>query len=113
MTDEEIRELIDQRIKEISLGIKAEGSAKGLTPTLSKWFRDDAGHVNMSKMHKALPTRSTVATYSVWDHVRRLATIMCGTDNVRAIKDYDKANYYADAICQKIYDLMMEGDTDK
>lgn len=70
MTDEEIRNLVDERIKEISLGIKAEGSAKGLTPTLSKWFRDDEGHVNMSKMQKALAPFSTVATYSIWDHVQ-------------------------------------------
>ena len=112
MTDEEIKKYIDQQIKEIA-GIKADGSAMGLKPTLSKWFRGDEGNVWTCEMYKALsPGVSSVKTYSMWDHIRRIATIMCKADSVREIKDYDKANYYADAICQRIYDLLTEEGAD-
>lgn len=108
MIDEEIRAYIDSRLAdERQKRSEDVGANRVFSPVLSKWFRDEKGSSYGCLMRKALKL-SAVDSYGIWEHVRPIVTKMCGTSYVTNIKDPDKANRYAEAICQCIYDLLTE-----
>ena len=104
-----IKAYIESRIADEKQG-KSErmGANRVFSPVISKWFRDEAGSSYNCVMRKALPAASGYDAWGIWEHLRPIVTKMCGASYVTNIKDPDKANRYAEAICQCIYDLLME-----
>lgn len=104
--DAEVKAYIDTLFAEYKATEKGTGN-KGFKPTIEKWFRDENGHVYHSKMSEAMNLNGPDA-WGVWERLRPIVTKMCGATSVKRIEDNEKANRYADAICQCIYDLLME-----
>lgn len=108
MTDDEIRAYIDRAIAErMEQQPKTVGTNGVFKPTITKWFRDDRGALHGARMTKALGGQHmTPEVWAVWEAIRKIAVKMCRASRVEQIQDADKANRYADAICQCIYDLV-------
>lgn len=108
--DRETKEYIDKLFEEFRASAPADKpvGANGIfKPTIAKWFRDENGNLHGSVMAKAIPGFGP-DVWAVWENTRKTVTKMCGKSRVEHIRDVDKANRYADAILQTIYDLMTE-----
>ena len=109
MNEAEIKAYIDKAIAEkCAQQIPAYGTNTIFRPVLLKWFKDGIhSSFGYGKMGEVLP-KSGYDCAVMWEQIRKIATKMTGASQVSTIRDPDKANRYADAICQLIYDLMME-----
>ncbi len=106
MTDAEKKEIVQAVLAEINNAPKPV-TARGLTPTHEKWFRDENGCASTSLMGKAFNGNGPRA-YSIWELTRRATCAICGAQYVNQLKDTEDANMVADKICQTIYDLAIE-----
>lgn len=106
MTEAEKREIVQAVLAEMNNSARAV-TARGLTPTHDKWFRDELGTASTSLMGKAFGNDGTRA-YAIWELTRRATCAICGARYVNQLKDLDEANKVADKICQTIYDLAIE-----
>ena len=106
MTETEKKEIVQAVLAELKNAPKPT-TARGLTPTHEKWFRDSNGSASTSVMGKAFGGDGPRA-YSIWELTRRATCAICGVRYVNQLKDLDDANAVADSICQVIYDLAAE-----
>lgn len=106
MTETEKKEIVQAVLAELKNAPKPT-TARGLTPTHEKWFRDENGCASTSLMGKALNYDGPRA-YSIWELTRRATCAICGVRYVTQLKDLGEANEIADKICQTIYDLTIE-----
>ena len=116
MTDEELKAYIDDAVQNAvaKQNPQKEFTPRLLSPTHTKWFRDENGNANRSKMGKAFHGDG-VRAYQIWDRVRPICTAICGKAYVSqvSIDDADFINEVADRICQLIYDSKIEFDKRK
>jgi len=107
MNDNELKEYIAHAIKEaIADGVEPNTpTPKLLSPTQSKWFKDEGGSVSFSKMGKVFDGQGYKA-YRLWDRLRPITLAICGKSYVRQVDpaDKDKVNEYADRLCQCVYE---------
>lgn len=110
MTDEQLRELIDAKVKEVlaQQNVSQKATPRLFAETHKKWFRDESGASYNCKMNELF--HNSVVTYAIWDRVRPIVTNIMGKKMVRQIppEQKDFANKIADRICQVIYDSRKE-----
>ena len=104
---QEILSELEERFKGVAIREDVQGV---LAEVRDKWFRDAIGGFEYSGsiMYKHF---GSVTYWKVWELIRKLVCLICGVGYVRQlgyIKDREKVNRIAEILCQTVYDLRVE-----
>lgn len=104
---QEILAELEERFKGVAIREDVQGV---LAEVRDKWFRDAPGETQWhdSIMYKRF---GPVTYWKVWELIRKIVCLICGCGYVRHlayIQDRDKVNRIAEILCQTVYDLRLE-----
>ena len=113
MTEKEIQELIDKKVKEALEKQPIKYTPRLLVKTRTKWFCDETGATYKCKMNEVF--NDSYVCWQVWEHIRVLTTKICGAKWVRDIdpNKEEVANRVADYLCKMVYNLKEEFDKEQ
>lgn len=109
MTEQEKNEIIEEVEKRLEKKYKGclsrEDTQSVLKNVREKWFSHDAIRGKDSPMHKIF---GNIIYWQVWELIRKLTCIICGSQYVRHLSGCDYAEEVAEKLCQAVYDLKTE-----
>lgn len=104
---QEILSELEERFKGVAIREDVQGV---LAEVRDKWFRDAAAG-NRYTNSIMFNVFGAVTYWKVWELIRKLVCLICGCGYVRQLgnfKDREKVNRIAEILCQTVYDLRVE-----